>query len=213
LSTRVGFSVAATWNIMIFFLACRIIYKDAKREQKSFWKAMMHIWLTVLSNLVRLIVSLVLVPIYFVPALLFRFLPISVKSRVRMARQYVFKAGHGVEESGEIQLKELKKRYRSKKEESPTERRRDVMPPTLAGFLSVYDILICLVDNLHYVDLANLGLVSHSVRDIILPSEAYAHRMRHFKMYSCDRKDKSECWSCKMQICIVSTPTAPILLR
>jgi hypothetical protein len=175
-------------------------YSEVQGEMAPFWKILLNNTLKAL----RILAFLIFAPLYWIPLLLFRFLPISVKSRVRFARRYVAKAGQGMEEKSEVQLKTLTKKYNGRGEIGVYAGKGNGEPANLAEFLGIYDMLILLVENLHYVDLVNLGLVSRSVREAILPSDAYAQRMVHFKMYTCHRKGKRKCWICEMQICSVS---------
>jgi len=201
-SIRTIYGTIAFMNIVFCLWVCLHIYLEAQREKRSFWTALLHNALAAMKVLGVIIFA----ALYWVPRLLFRFLPIAVKSPVRFVRRYGVKAGQGLEEKSAMQLKTLTKTSSGKGDKGVYEGKGNGEPAKLAEFLGIYDMLILVVENLHYVDLINLGLVSRSVREAVLPSEAYAQRMVHFKLYTCHRKGKRACWSCKMQICSVSAP-------
>jgi hypothetical protein len=200
LVSRVVYGTIAFINIVACISACLSTYWEAQREKRSFWKALLH---TALKG-IKILAVFIFASLYWIPTVMFRLLPISIKSRVRFARRYGLKAGQGLEERSEIQLKTLTNMSRKRGERGAYQGKSNGQPADLAEFLGIYDMLISVVENLHYADLINLSLVSRSVREAVLPSDAYAQRMLHFKMYSCHPKGKRECWSCKMQICSVS---------
>lgn len=137
----------------------------------------------------------------YIPVLIFRCLPIRFKSRLRYATRYVTKAAlwltGPIVASKDIKLNILQPR-------KPT--RYDVQGPfkstTLADFLC-YDILMLIVEELHFVDVLNLSRTSKSVRQAVLPAEGYDKRLAHFKRYSCFSDSQAQCWVCLSQICSV----------
>lgn len=72
--------------------------------------------------------------------------------------------------------------------------------------LLCYDILILLAHNVHYVDLVNLSLVSKRLRQAVFPLHGGERRLddRALRLYSCQGSEKSQCWTCGIQICHVS---------
>jgi hypothetical protein len=200
--TSTIYAVTAFLNILTCSYFCLITHQEARRLNKSFWKGF---YFSAFKGS-KFLVHGLFAPIYWLPVLLFRFLPLSIKSRVRFARRYGLKAGQGVEEKSETQMKVLVKKtgMGGKRHIGMYESKGNGQPTSLADFLAIYDMLIAVVENLHYVDLVNLGRVSRSVREVVLPSDAYAQRMIHFKMYTCHGESKWECWSCLNLICQVS---------
>lgn len=79
--------------------------------------------------------------------------------------------------------------------------RQDGNPTPLANFLSIYDILILITEELHYTDIVHLTQVSKSVREAIIPTTDYAQRLAHFRLYTCSPTTKTQCWLCENQIC------------
>ena len=201
--SSVVYGIIAFLNVVFCIVACMSGYWEAQRERRSFWKALLH---SAAASL-RLFAIGIVALIYWLPVLFFRFLPIAIKARVRFARQYGVKAAEALEEKGEIHLKTFAKKFSGEREENVYSAKGNTEPTNLADFLRIYDMLMLVAEHLHYEDIVNLGLVSRSVREAVLPSDAHAQRIVHFKMYTCHRKTKRECWSCKMQICKVSVPT------
>ncbi|KAF2688305.1 hypothetical protein K458DRAFT_146335 [Lentithecium fluviatile CBS 122367] len=192
-------------NVTFCIYACLNLYRDSQRNNTPLWKSFLHSTHT-FSKIVGFVLFAV---VYYAWALLFRFLPVSIKSRVRFARRYGLKAGQGLGEKSEMQMKALKKKFDRGGEKRIYEVKNNGEPTGLAEFLGIYDMLISVVEHLHYVDVVNLGLVSRSVRAAILPNDAYAQRMVHFKMYTCHRKSKKECWVCLNQVCKVKMRIPP----
>jgi hypothetical protein len=74
---------------------------------------------------------------------------------------------------------------------------------------SKHDILQLIAQNLDYVDLVNLSLVSKRTRSAIFPADEEWEDDRQLRFYSCYGKKKSTCWICAVQICEVR----PVLTR
>lgn len=174
-------------------------FTKARRDNESFLKTLLRNSGFVLQVFLYILYGI----LYMVPVILFRCLPLSFKSRVRFARRYGFKAGLGLEEKGEMKLKQMTRRGQEADTSRYYQTKDSGHATGLAEFLSIYDMLMLVVKELHYVDLVHLGLVSRGVRAAILPSDAYMQRMVHFRMYSCSNKYKGECWVCRAQICKV----------
>jgi hypothetical protein len=201
------YGLTSSLNVAACIYFCAITYRDSRHQNKSFWKA----FLSPASDGVRLAACCIFAFLYLLPLLLFRCLPIYIKSRVRFARRYGLKASQGLKEKSEMKMKTLTNRPSGKGKMRVYESKSDGERAGLADFLAIYDILLTVVENLHYVDLVNLGQVSRSVREAVCPSDSNAQRMIHFKMYACHRETKWECWSCLNLICQVS-PLAPSII-
>ncbi|KAF2635255.1 hypothetical protein P280DRAFT_523345 [Massarina eburnea CBS 473.64] len=195
------YSSIAFLNLMFCFLRTLYLWRDARKTNNPFWPTVLLDFSTIPKFFAYLLATF----LYFIPAILFRCLPISVKSRVRMVRRSSIKAGQIIEEKSGMQLKIIKTKIEDKvhkggKESGVYVSKGDGVPTNLSEFLSIYDMLILVTQNLHYTDINNLGIVSKSVREAMLPADAYAQRMVHFKMYTC-RSDKTQCWVCDTQVC------------
>lgn len=174
----------------------KIIWQRAKREDRTFNQVLVDSC----GNVVPFLVGCCKF-FYMIPVILFRCLPTPVKARVRFARRYGVKVGQGLEEKSELQLKTLKRRMTMSSRKGRYASEGPGEPVSLAEFLSIYDVLILVTQHLHFSDVVNLGLVSKSVREAVLPADAYAQRMTHFKMYTCNSQPKKKCWVCSKQIC------------
>jgi hypothetical protein len=75
---------------------------------------------------------------------------------------------------------------------------------TLANALR-YDIVLLIAPKVHYVDLVNLSMVSKQVRATMFPISEAEDQERGLRLYSCYGNRKSECWTCGIQICNVSS--------
>ncbi|KAF2873478.1 hypothetical protein BDV95DRAFT_592839 [Massariosphaeria phaeospora] len=90
----------------------------------------------------------------------------------------------------------------------------------LSNFLGIYDMLILVAHDLHYIDIMNLRLTSKSVRQAILPAQDYGleKRLDHLKRYSCDADNRMKCWVCTIQVCAgckvqCRLPNAPLYVH
>ena len=73
---------------------------------------------------------------------------------------------------------------------------------TLEAVLSCYNpVLGSITTGLHYDDIVNLGLVSKTIRNAL---DANSHET--LRVASCVNGTKTECWSCRKQICRVPNP-------
>lgn len=189
----VFFSLIAVLNILFCSATCIRSARDARRHNRSYRKELLgH-----LSNLPKIAIIFFLTWVWYLPIVLFRCLPLCVKSRARFATQYTFKAGQEVENKVEMRMKQLIRRDGTMRYQGADAGK----PACLAEFLSIYDILILVVEELHYVDIQNLSLTSKSVREAILPASDYARRSLHFRLYTCEKRSKKQCWLCTNQIC------------
>lgn len=193
---------------------CVYAWREARRQRRSYSRELLKLT----TEFPKWFVMIILAFIWYIPVLLFRCLPFGLKSRTRYARNYTVKTGRMLEDKAEMKMKRLKRKESTVKYKGGEE--KDFTG--LAEFLGIYDILILVVEELHYVDVLNLSLASKSVREVVLPAAAYckllgtngrvrhllieprnlvAHRLNHFRMYTCGDIGKKQCWVCTNQIC------------
>ncbi|CAI6299959.1 unnamed protein product [Periconia digitata] len=190
-------SIATVMKFYVCIRDTRDICLKAREENRSVREAL------VMSSIESLKVFPLLLfygCVYAPFSCIFRCLPISVKSRVRFARGFTVKAGQGIVDKGQMRLEHIKKTTETSTDKAHIDL-RDSQPASLADFLSVYDMLILISQDLHFVDVMNLGLVSKRVRQAVQPSDAHIQRMLHFRMYTCQSNSKSKCWICLNQTC------------
>jgi hypothetical protein len=63
----------------------------------------------------------------------------------------------------------------------------------------IFDITVLIVHKIHYVNLVNFSLVSKQIRSVM-----FITSNRVLRQYSCYLNEKSDCYVCGIQICIVS---------
>jgi hypothetical protein len=174
-------------------------------ENKSFWKKAWYLPIT--TPILILVYSLIWA--WLIPVLLFRCLPMWIKSRTRYARRWTVKAALHT-------LRELERKLILKKENMSGRKGGDTIttiveesatePVPLADFLGVYDILILTISRLHYADVLSLLQTSKAICHAILPPSSPAllnQRLAHFKRYTCSNPvSKIQCWVCAIQICV-----------
>ena len=201
------FSLLALFQLVICSFAFVFHYRDSRRQNQSFWKPM-YDSLIIVPKILYVCTS---VFVYHLPAILFRCLPLRVKAKTRYARRCVVKTGEAVVDGAEVQLDKLtrkaKRRYQAKERYQGS---GDGEPTPLSSFLGIYDILMLVVEDLHYTDIVNLSLASKSVREAVLPADDYDRRIQHFRMYTCDSSTKMQCWVCNNQLCDVCSPPFPV---
>lgn len=153
----------------------------------------------ILCTIPSIAIVIVKVVLYNIPKGLLRAcLPTSVKWRLRIGRRFAMKVGTGVEQKTKTEMCALT----SKPRERYIDSEPGGPPPPLARFLSNYDALILLVQQLHYTDVLVLARTCKNVRSVVLPSYDYDRRLTVFSRYSCD-EFKERCWLCVNQICEV----------
>lgn len=152
-----------------------------------------------------MLITLPLCVVVSIPSMLLRCLPVSVTFRVRYTGRWINKLAQRIRshrrlpEDFELKVltpNEADVRYQSN---------FDFKPTKLGDFLC-YDILMLIVENLHFTDIINLSHTSKSVREAVLPSVDYKRRLSLYKRYSCRVGYSSECWVCLNQVCIVISP-------
>jgi hypothetical protein len=192
ISPRFFMSLIGLLGLLFTLFATIKAFHDAHHHNRSYLKEV----LDGLAGFPRLVIGFIAVWLWYIPIIFFRLLPLCFKSRSRYARRFALKSGQALANKTEVKMrhimnKDVMKSYMSG-EGAPTE---------LADFLSIYDILILIAEDLHYVDVLNLGLTSKSVREAVLPSSAASQRLNHFRMYTCEPQTKSQCWVCTNQVC------------
>jgi hypothetical protein len=137
--------------------------------------------------------------VFDIPKCLFRAcLPKAVKSRVRVGRRFAIKVGTAVEQKTETKLRIWSSRPREQYIDTEP---KESLPP-FARFISNYDVLILLVQELHYTDVLMLAQTCKSVRGGVLPSYDFDRRLTVFGRYTCGTF-KHRCWACANQVCEV----------
>lgn len=147
--------------------------------------------------------------LYWLPASVFRCLPLSIKSLVRQGRRLVFKTGLGAEQKIELAMTELTAGMSINKLHPEGVQVGRGQFSLLSQFLDIYDMLLLVTQELHYLDVLNLACVSKSVRESVLPEQDLRRRLGVFKMYTCLEDSNAKCcWTCTNQICSVIISTA-----
>jgi hypothetical protein len=178
---------------------------DAKRQGESLRQLVISLSKGVFLNFPKLIVCVLYGILWLLPEGIFRCLPISFKSKVRLGRRYALKSGLGLEQKAELGVTELKEMYKQVQKKRKTRYQGgpgEVSP--LSNFLGIYDMLIAVTEEMHYSDIMNLSRVSKSVREAVLPANDIDRRIEIFERYTCLRDQKRGCWACDKQTCIVS---------
>ena len=122
-----------------------------------------------------------------------------------MARRFAIKAATGLKQKISLELSALgkapKKLYADTDGDEVT---------SLADFLGIYDVLILVARELHYIDIIMLARTCKSVRRAVLPTNEFEHRQEVLKLYTCSGSSprgvcdgKRSCWLCTNQICMV----------
>jgi hypothetical protein len=158
---------------------------------------------TFLFGVHRLALAVVVLVLYYVPLAFFRCLPLNVKAPVRSVWRHGAKTGIGVGQKAEIMMMEFKTEIHKKINAIGRYQAGDGphTPTLLSEFLGIYDMLILVTENLHYIDVIRLSQVSKSVRESVLPSHDLARRLNVFKLYTCVPDQRTTCWTCSNQIC------------
>ncbi|KAH7370966.1 hypothetical protein BKA66DRAFT_191732 [Pyrenochaeta sp. MPI-SDFR-AT-0127] len=187
-------------NIIAFVVS----YRDAKKAGQSLRGMTLETIkgsFVVLRGVVRFLWLTCIAFLYYLPQLVFRCLPLSFKAPVRIGRRHVVKAALGMEQQTEMKVMKLTTDVSKMRSEKKRYRGGDGAGTPLAEFLSIYDMLILVTEQLHYIDMVNLSRVSKSVRESVLPLQDYDRRISVFKLYTCHGSEKWRCWMCENQIC------------
>ncbi|KAF2788288.1 hypothetical protein K505DRAFT_366603 [Melanomma pulvis-pyrius CBS 109.77] len=198
------YSLIAFINISVCTYSCLFHFRETQRQNRSFVK-----WILDAAIVFPKAIGIMLVAfLWYIPVLVFRCLPIGFKAPTRHARRYTAKTGLRAASGTEVQLEKLAKMTTRRKDGKGTRYQgggTEAEPTKLADFLGIYDILMLVVEDLHYTDIVNLSLASKSVREAVLPAEDYERRLNHFRMYTCESDSKEQCWVCTNQICYSCT--------
>ncbi|KAF2650870.1 hypothetical protein K491DRAFT_720328 [Lophiostoma macrostomum CBS 122681] len=199
-------SFIAVLNMAHCIRACIISMRENNSGNRSYLN---QVW-DMIARMPVLVIQFFLTWVYYLPILLFRCLPIGIKSRARYARRYTIKTGQFLEQQTEqkavVKLRNLQKPRKEGEDERRVPKHMTTDPGTslpLSEFLSIYDMLIGVATHLHFTDILALAATSKSVRHSVLPSDP-ATRLRHvthFTRYTCRSASKSKCWVCETQIC------------
>ncbi|KAF2734071.1 hypothetical protein EJ04DRAFT_437684 [Polyplosphaeria fusca] len=186
------YSLLSFMNVVTSIWIFRRTYRNNRREGKSNLK-----W--VLKGLMEFpkLLGFALLGLAFIPVVLFQFLPKSITSRTRYIRRYAHKTLQRFPTPRDIEMRVFKRRPETRKYANDHLTKGN----PLSNFLGVYDIFMLVAPHLHYVDVANLSLVSKSVRDAVLPAQEIAQRTAHLKRYTCRPESRQICWICTKQIC------------
>ncbi|KAF2468786.1 uncharacterized protein BDR25DRAFT_52970 [Lindgomyces ingoldianus] len=185
------YGLIAVVNIITSLTFCAIAARDSQRQQRSFRE-----WMFEFVSTFPRFIGIFLYILYFIPVVFFRCLPLSIKSRTRYGRRFAVKTSQRLPTPHEIKLK-----TRRNKKGPNRYKGGDGEPTGLADFLGIYDILMLVVEDLHYTDIVNLSLASKSVREAVLPVTDYDRRLQHFRRYACEPGSKERCWVCTNTIC------------
>lgn len=202
--SRFFYALIVLFSLIAFSGALR----DSRRQGKTAIDMSMALgksFLNFLTAVPRCIVTLLLLLVWFLPQSFFRCLPISLKAKVRFGRRYTVKSLWGLEQKAELEVTELKDVYKqNQRKQLPRYQGGPGEACPLSDFLSVYDMLMAVTEDMHYLDVMTLSLVSKSVREVVLPAHDFDRRIKTFRRYTCPGKKKVECWICDKQICTVS---------
>lgn len=66
--------------------------------------------------------------------------------------------------------------------------------------------IVSIASNLHYSDIVSISLTSKSMNTAVFPRDRRPERIERISIASCE-EDKSECWSCGVEICNVIFPS------
>lgn len=133
--------------------------------------------------------------LFYLPCLVFRKLPTSIQSRVLLTMRCGAKAIQTIfRRRPSTPAHSVQVRHRSR-----TNARPKNTDGTLAKFLSVYDVLVLVTTHLHYVDVANLSLVSRRIHQTLLPAQRAPNSF--LRTYTCKPDFKARCYVCLNQIC------------
>jgi hypothetical protein len=183
----------------------------AKKEGESLRKMVMSLIRGVVMTFPKALCWILYGILWLLPEGLFRCLPISFKSKVRLGRRYALKAGLGLEQEAELGVTELKDVYkRVQRKRIPRYQGGAGEASPLSDFLGIYDMLLAVTEQIHYSDIMNLSRVSKSMREAVLPANDIDRRVDVFKRYSCLADGKTYCYTCDKQICTVS-PAATMI--
>ncbi|KAF1832660.1 hypothetical protein BDW02DRAFT_419576 [Decorospora gaudefroyi] len=195
------YALMALIGIYAICSTLREVKKTGKSLRNMFGDMGKLVWQLVIGIAKCLVVSSWCL-IWLIPQMFFRYLPRNIQGPIRSVRRYIVKLGLGATQKTELTMVELTTELQKKKNGNQRYQGGDGEPTQLATFLSVYDILVLVSEQLHYIDIITLSRVSKSVRESVLPSQDFSRRLKIFRLYSCQPDHKLDCWTCTTQICI-----------
>lgn len=139
--------------------------------------------------------------LYYLPEFFFRCLPVGIKGPIRRTRRVAIKTGLGVEQHAELKMTEIVAEIKKKQAVKRRFQGGEGQNSPLAEFLGIYDMLLLVTPELHFVDVMSLSRVSKSIREVVLPLNDFDRRFGVFEMYTCPGDNKSRCWICSNQVC------------
>ncbi|KAF1847114.1 uncharacterized protein K460DRAFT_383614 [Cucurbitaria berberidis CBS 394.84] len=208
------FALISLLNITAFLCAI----KQATIEGKTFYQKFLTLYspiYRVLRYVPTALLMLVTGILYGLPECILRCLPACIRRPMRHGRRYALKAGLGVGQKMEMQMTELKTEFMHARGPEINKARYTGgggKQSPLSEFLSIYDLLMLVAEQLHYLDVVNLSRVSKSVRESVLPAHDFDRRMHVFRTYTCEPSEKSTCWTCSNQICSSEDCAQPQLI-
>lgn len=204
-------SIIAVLNVVAFVISVRIAKQSGQSVRKIFLDFAKSA-LGLLKALLRVCGIILIAFLYSLPQFIFRCLPLSFKAPVRMRRRNAAKAAIGLGQKIEMTMTDFTQRVISKRRQKRRYQGGDGVKSPLADFLGTYDMLILVAQELHYLDVINLSYVSKSVRESVLPAEDFDRRIAVFRTYTCHDMEKSRCWVCANQICLLcrQSPLIPL---
>lgn len=179
---------------------------EGRRKGESLRKlfgSILTFMLAILFLIPKIIYWLLILVLWYLPESLFRCLPLKFKSHVRFGRRYIAKGGMGAEQAFELEARDLQRIYKKGKDTKGSYHGGDGTPSPLSNFLSTYDMLMAVTEQLHYSDIITLSRTSKSIRNVVLPQEFFEQRIAVFKRYTCLSIPNYGCWMCGKKICEV----------
>lgn len=181
----------------------------ARRQRQSIKDVLVVLGKALMVRLLaipKVLAAILIGILWIIPECIFRCLPLSFKSKVRFGRRYALKVGLGLEQKAELGATEMNDMYKqTRRKRMPRYQGGAGEACPLSNFLGIYDMLIGVTEQMHYLDVMNLSRVSKSVREVVLPAYDFDRRIETFRRYTCPGKKKEVCWTCDRQICIVSS--------
>lgn len=167
----------------------------------------LKLMLSCLLIIPKILYFFLILVLWYLPEGIFRSLPLKFKSHVRFGRRYITKGGMGAEQAIELEARSLRQIYKERKDAKGRYYGGEGTPSSLSNFLSTYDMLMAVTEQLHYSDIMTLSRTSKSIRNVVLPQEFFEQRTAAFKRYTCLGTPSYGCWMCEKKICEVCKAT------